>query len=105
MRPLRGRGAEARGRGARAGARGGVRAAHAPLLGLTAERARFAGATDAAREVLATAAAAGYRDGERTLLELIDARRAVLENAERRLALDLAVRLAEVRLRGATGSP
>ncbi|MCB9596604.1 MAG: TolC family protein [Sandaracinaceae bacterium] len=84
-------------------ARAQIRAAHAQLEGLRAERARFAEATGAAAELLATAATSGYREGERSLVELLDARRAVVENAQRRLALDLAVRLADVRLRGATG--
>jgi cobalt-zinc-cadmium efflux system outer membrane protein len=85
-------------------ARAEVRAAHAALVGALAERARFGAATDAAREELARAVASGYRDGERTLVERIDAQRAVVENGERRLALDLAARLADVRLRGAVGA-
>ena len=81
-----------------------LRAARARLEGAMAERARFDEATHEAAELLSRAASTGYQGGERSLLELLDARRAVLEVAERRLALDLAVRLADVELRRITGS-
>jgi cobalt-zinc-cadmium efflux system outer membrane protein len=83
--------------------RAALTAARARLEGTMAERARFDEATRDAAELLSRAASAGYQGGERSLLELLDARRAALEVAERRLALDLAVRLADVELRRLTG--
>lgn len=82
-----------------------VRAARARLEGALAERARFGGSTHEAAELVVRAATTGFQGGERSLVELLDARRAALEVAERRLALDLAVRLADVELRRMTGTP
>lgn len=81
-----------------------IRGAHARLSALLAERERFASATAEAGELLLRAAERGYREGELSLLELLDARRAVLEGATRQLALDLAARRADVRLRTASGA-
>lgn len=83
--------------------RGEVAAARARLVAAIAERARFEAATGEPTEQLVRAATSGYRGGERSLVELLDARRAALEVAERRLALDLAVRLADVTLRQTLG--
>ncbi|MFK7990348.1 MAG: TolC family protein [Sandaracinaceae bacterium] len=81
-----------------------IGAARARLEGVLAERSRFGDSTAEAVELVVRAAAAGFRGGERTLVELLDARRAALEVAERRVALDLAVRLADVELRRITGT-
>lgn len=78
-----------------------VRGARARLDALIRERERFA-ETDAGS--LVQAAIAAYREGERTLVELIDARRAALDVHLRRTELDLQVRLADVALRRATGA-
>ena len=80
-----------------------VAAARTQLEGMLAERARFAESTGEATQLLVRAATSGFQGGERSLVELLDARRAALDVAERRLALDLAVRLADVELRRATG--
>ena len=77
-----------------------VRGARTRLDALLRERERFSG-TDAG--TLVQAAIAAYREGERTLVELIDARRAALDVDLRRTELDLQVRLADVALRRATG--
>ncbi|MEM9075272.1 MAG: TolC family protein, partial [Myxococcota bacterium] len=82
--------------------RGEVAQAHARLTALLEERERFSQAvrTDA----ILRAALAGYREGEVSLVELLDARRAVVAAALRKLELDLAVRLADVALRQSTGA-
>lgn len=80
-------------------------AARTRLEGVIAERRRFTAATGEATELLLRAANTGFEGGELTLVELLDARRAALQVAERRLALDLAVRLADVELRRITGTP
>lgn len=77
-----------------------VRGARARLDALLRERERFS-TTDAGS--LVQAAIAAYREGERTLVELIDARRAAMDVLIRRTELDLQVRLADVALRRATG--
>jgi cobalt-zinc-cadmium efflux system outer membrane protein len=91
-------------RALRAALRAAVGAAHDRLDAALKERQRFAGATVEDTELLLRAARTGYRGGERTLVELLDARRAVLEVSERKLNLDLAVRLADVELRQVTGA-
>ena len=79
-----------------------LRAARERLLGLLLERARLAETLDQA-DALMRAAEAGFREGERTLVELIDARRAALAAHERLLALDVAVRMADIEHRRAAG--
>ena len=81
-----------------------VGAARARLAGVLMERARFGDSTAEAAELVVRAARTGFQGGERSLVELLDARRAALEVAERRLALDLAVRLADGELRRMTGT-
>ncbi len=88
----------------RAAVRAAITAARARLEAALNERRRFAAATGGDTELLLRAASTGYRGGERTLVELLDARRAVLEVAERELTLDLTVRLADVELRRTTGA-
>lgn len=80
-----------------------VRAAREQLVGVLAERARYAEAVAEPLEVVVQAAMSGYREGERSVVELVDARRAATETAERQLALDLAARIADVRLRRLVG--
>lgn len=80
-----------------------ARVAHARLTALLAERERFASVTGESTEVLLRAATSGYREGERTLVELLDARRASVETSERGLQLEMAARLAHIALRRATG--
>lgn len=81
-----------------------VRAQHARLVGLLAERRRFETSVAEPLEVLSRAAASGYREGERTVIELVDAQRAVADARERAVALDLAARNAEIALRRASGA-
>ena len=88
----------------RASIRARVRGAHARLEGLLLERDRLARATGDTRELLLRAARAGFRGGERSLVELLDAHRAARDVTERLLALDLAVRLADIHLRRTTGA-
>ncbi len=95
---------ETYGQAFRAAMRADISAARARLEAALAERERFAGATHADSEVLVRAARTGYSGGERSLVELLDARRAALQVAERKLKLDLAVRLADVALRQAVGA-
>lgn len=68
-----------------------------------AELSRFEAKTLAELDALLAAAQAGYREGERTVVELLDAQRAQTEVAERRLSLLGTAKRAEVRLRGAAG--
>ena len=79
---------------------GEVRSARTRLQSLLRERGRFE-QTDAS--TLIRAALSAYREGELTLVELLDARRAALDVELRRTELDLLVRLADVALRRATG--
>ncbi len=81
-----------------------VRAERARLSGLIAERARFEASVAEPAEVLARAAASGYREGERSVLELLDAQRALADARERGIELDLAARGAELALRRASGA-
>ena len=83
---------------------GELREARLRLAGLMAERRRFAEAGTLQLGLLRRAAQTGFEGGERTLVELIDARRATISVAQRHLALDLAVRLADVDLRRASGA-
>jgi cobalt-zinc-cadmium efflux system outer membrane protein len=72
------------------------RAAHQAL-------SRFESLTSGQIEALLAAAQRGYREGERTILELLDAQRAQTEVAQRRLSLLGAAKRAEARLRAAAG--
>jgi cobalt-zinc-cadmium efflux system outer membrane protein len=67
------------------------------------ELRRFDGATREALARLVTSAHTGYREGHTSLLELVDAERARYEVEERRLALELAAKRAELALRRARG--
>ena len=82
---------------------GEVRAARQRLVGLLTERDRFAQVGFEHVDLLRRAIQTGFEGGERTLVELLDARRAAVAMARRGLALDLAVRLADVDLRRASG--
>ncbi len=70
---------------------------------LAAEARRYATVTQTPVAALTKAASAGYREGERTLLELIDANRAEMQVRRRVLELELAARLAELAMRDAHG--
>jgi len=80
-----------------------VRIAAERLVAARAERARLDAAVGPHLETLARATTAGYREGERTLLELVDAQAALAEVEARRLELALEAKRAEVALRIATG--
>ncbi len=80
-----------------------VSTAHQRVVALIAERARFEEAVRAPLDVVTRAAVSGYAEGERSVLELVDARRAAVDAADRALALELAARLAEVHLRRVSG--
>ncbi len=67
------------------------------------ELKRFEARTGGQIESLLAAAQSGYREGERSILELLDAQRAQTEVAERRLHLLLTAKRAEARLRSAAG--
>lgn len=67
------------------------------------ELARFESRSSGPVEVLLSAARSGYREGERSIVELLDAQRAETDVAERRLALLHAAKRAEARLRAAAG--
>lgn len=82
---------------------GNIMEARARLVGLLAERARFARVGHEHVELLRRAAQTGFEGGERTLVELLDAQRASVSVFRRSLELDLAVRLADVDLRRASG--
>jgi len=80
-----------------------IRAAHQRLVDSRAEAARFEAATAELLEPLMRAATSGYREGRRSLLELLDVQRSVATATHRRLLLRLQAKLAEVDLRQATG--
>jgi cobalt-zinc-cadmium efflux system outer membrane protein len=67
------------------------------------ELGRFDAATHERLELLVRGAESGYREGERSLIELLDAQRARTAVELRRLELGLAARRAEVGLRAAQG--
>lgn len=77
--------------------------AHQRLMTYRAEAARFSAETEGELEGLLRAANTAYTEGRRTLVELLDARRAAIAVANRRLDLRLAARLAEIELRRASG--
>lgn len=67
------------------------------------ELIRFESQTSNPIETLLAAAVSGYRDGERSIVELLDAQRARTEVEERRLELLGNAKRAEARLRAAVG--
>lgn len=67
------------------------------------ELSRFDTRTSGQVEALLTAARSGYREGERTIVELLDAQTAQTDVAERRLRLLGTAKQAEARLRAAAG--
>ncbi len=67
------------------------------------ELKRFETQTSGQIEALLTAAQSGYREGERSIVELLDAQRAQTDVAERRLSLLGTAKRAEARLRAAVG--
>ena len=73
------------------------------LAAAVAELARFREATSARVELLERAALAGYREGDRSVVELVDAQRARTAVARRVLALELEAKQAELALRAAQG--
>ncbi len=73
------------------------------LLATREELSRFEAATRQRVERLDRAAESGYREGERSIVELVDAQRARTEVARRRLELQLACKRAELTLRAAGG--
>lgn len=77
--------------------------AHQQLVAARGEVARFEEATRDRVELLERAAQSGYREGERSIVELVDAQRARTEVERRRLELQLAAKRAEVALRAAQG--
>ena len=83
--------------------RGDVATAHAIYAAAVRELGRFDAATSAQVEALHSAAESGYREGERTIVELLDAQRARTRVAERRLDLLVLAKRAEARLRAAGG--
>lgn len=78
-------------------------AAYATYTAARAELERFDAATSEQVEVLLRAAHSGYREGQRTIVELLDAQRARTEVLERRLELLAAAKRAEVRVRATGG--
>jgi cobalt-zinc-cadmium efflux system outer membrane protein len=89
--------AERRAHTGAAGAEGRLRAAQEELQ-------RFAAATAARVELIERAAASAYRDGNATVVELVDAQRARTEVERQQLALQLRARAAELELRAARGA-
>ncbi|WP_152629766.1 TolC family protein [Haliangium ochraceum] len=83
--------------------RGQAGAAHAAYEAARAELARFEGATAEPVALLLRAAESGYREGERSIVELLDAQRARTEVEERRLALWIAAKRAQAHARAAGG--
>jgi outer membrane protein TolC len=67
------------------------------------ELSRFEAQTSGQIDALLAAAQSGYREGERTIVELLDAQRAQTDVAERRLSLLGSAKRAEARLRAAAG--
>ncbi len=67
------------------------------------ELARFEATTSNQVDVLLQAAVSGYREGERSIIELLDAQKTQIDVAERRLDLLGVAKRAEARLRAASG--
>lgn len=80
-----------------------VQSALATFRTARAELTRFESQTSGQIEALLAAAQSGYREGERTIVELLDAQRAQTDVAERRLSLLGTAKRAEARLRAAAG--
>lgn len=80
-----------------------VQSALATFRTARAELQRFEAQTSGKIEALLAAAKSGYREGERTIVELLDAQRAQTEVAERRSSLLGTAKRAEARLRAARG--
>jgi cobalt-zinc-cadmium efflux system outer membrane protein len=80
-----------------------VESAHASYLSSKQELERFERETGGLVGDLLLAAKSGYLEGERSIVELLDAQRAQTDVAERRLLLLSAAKRAESRLRAATG--
>jgi cobalt-zinc-cadmium efflux system outer membrane protein len=70
---------------------------------MRSELATFAEQTSERLERMLRGAESGYREGERTILELLDAQRTQTEIDRRRLDLELAAKRAEISLRAARG--
>lgn len=80
-----------------------VRVAHARLVAARTELQRLEGAVRPHLDALSRAVSAGYLEGERTLVELVDAQSALAEVDARRLELGVEAKRAEIELRLATG--
>jgi len=95
--------AQARARAAAKNARREVRRAEQSLVSALAEARKFDEATRERIERLERAAVSGYREGLRSLVELLDARRARASVDLRRLELSVAIKRAEIALRASRG--
>jgi cobalt-zinc-cadmium efflux system outer membrane protein len=73
------------------------------LVSVRQEITRFSEATGDRVDVLERAVQSGYREGDRTVVELLDAQRARTDVDRRRLALEFLAKLAEIDLRAARG--
>jgi hypothetical protein len=73
------------------------------LRAARAEVVRFDQSTRVRVELLERAALSGYREGDRSAVELVDAQRARTEVDRRVLELQLLAKSAELELRGARG--
>lgn len=73
------------------------------LASARAEYTRFTVATRDRIELLERAALSGYREGDRSVVELVDAQRARTEVDRQRLALEMLAKQAELDLRAAQG--
>lgn len=80
-----------------------ITAAHAVYEAAKAELERFERVTAKPLQTLLQAAYSGYREGERSLVELLDAQQAQTQAAQRRLELLLAAKRAEAEVRVAAG--
>ena len=83
--------------------RGQVASAYAVYDAARIELERFDTATAVGVETLVAAAQSGYREGQRTIVELLDAQATATEVAERCLELFAAAKRAEVLARAAAG--
>jgi outer membrane protein TolC len=80
-----------------------VQRAHRDLIASRAELERFEEATKDRVGLLERAAESGYREGARSIVELVDAQRTGTQVERRRLELQSAVKRAELALRAARG--
>ena len=78
-------------------------ASRTTLTGLHAEAKRFESATKAQGIALKLAVESGYREGQRSLVELLDASATLSSVRTRTLNLHLAIKLAELALRDSQG--